>query len=84
MAASIELATPLRSPSCTNYIPLSSRVKVEPSMESITILSDDSNVSSPQDAMPIKCRSLNLPSQDVPNESTACTSQTFLQPSLQS
>jgi hypothetical protein len=84
MAASIELATPLRSPSCTNHIPLSSRVKVKPGMESITILSNDSDVSSPQDAIPTKCRSRNLPSQDVPNESPACTSQTVLQLGLQS
>jgi hypothetical protein len=84
MAASTELALSLWSPSFTNYIPVSSRVKVEPSVESITILSDDSNVSSPQDATPAKCRSGNLPSHDVPNESPACTSQTVLQPSLQS
>jgi hypothetical protein len=52
-------------------------------VESITILSDDSDVSSPQDATPTKCHSGNLPSQDVPNESPACTSQTVLQPGLQ-
>jgi hypothetical protein len=46
MAVSTKLATPLWSPSCTNYTPLSSRVKVEPSVESITILSDDCDVSS--------------------------------------
>jgi hypothetical protein len=62
MAASTELAPSLRSPSFTNHTPVSSRVKVEPGMESITILSDDSNVSSPQDATPTKCRSENLPS----------------------
>jgi hypothetical protein len=84
MAASTELATPLWSPSCTNHIPLSSRVKVEPSMESITILSDDSDMSSAQDAMPTKCRSRNLPSQDVPNDSPTCTSWIVLQPSIQS
>jgi hypothetical protein len=59
-------------------------VKVEPAVESITILSDDSDVSSPQNAMPTKCRSESLPSLDVPDESPACTSQTVLQPSLQS
>jgi hypothetical protein len=59
-------------------------VKVEPGVESITILSDDSDVSSPQDAMPTICRSRILPSQNVPNESPACTSQTVLQPGLQS
>jgi hypothetical protein len=83
MAASTKLATPLRSPNCTNYIPLSSRVRVESGMESITILSDDSDVSSPQDAMPTKCHLQNLSSQDVPNESPACTSQTIFQPGLQ-
>jgi hypothetical protein len=79
-----DLATPLRSPSCTNHIPLSSRVKVEPIVESITIHSDDSNVSSPQDAMPTKCCSRNLPSPDNPNESPTCTRWTVLQPNLQS
>jgi hypothetical protein len=69
MAVSTELAPSLRSPSCTNHTPLSSRVKLEPGMESITILSDDSDVSSPQDAMPTKCRSESLPSHDVPDES---------------
>jgi hypothetical protein len=83
MAASTELATPLRSPSCTNHTPLSSRVKVEPGVESITILSNDSNMSSPQDAMPTKYHSQNLPSQDVLNESPICTSRTVLQPGLQ-
>jgi hypothetical protein len=47
MAASIELAPFLRSPSFTNRTPESSRVKVEPGVESITILSDNSDVSSP-------------------------------------
>jgi hypothetical protein len=74
MVASTELATPLLSPSCTNHTPRSSRVKVEFGVESITILSDDSDVRSPQDAMPTKCRSRNLPFHDVPNESPASTS----------
>jgi hypothetical protein len=84
MAVSTELAPSFRSPSFTNRTPESSRVKVEPGVESITILSDDSDVSSPQDATPAKCRSGNPPSQDVPNESSAYTSQTVLQPGLQS
>jgi hypothetical protein len=46
MAASTELAMPLRSPSNLNHTPLSSRVKVEPGVESITILSDDLDISS--------------------------------------
>jgi hypothetical protein len=41
-------------------------------------------MSSPQDAMPTKYHSRNLSSQDVPNKSLACTSQTVLQPGLQS
>jgi hypothetical protein len=84
MAMSTELAPSLWSPSCTNHILVSSRMKVEPGVESITILSDDSDVSSPQDAMPTKCHSGNLPSSDVPNKSPACTSQTVLQPGHQS
>jgi hypothetical protein len=52
MAAYIELATLLWSPSCTNHTLLSSSVKVELGVKSITILSDDSDVSSPQNAMP--------------------------------
>jgi hypothetical protein len=60
MAASTELATPLLSPSCTNHIPRSSRVKVEPGVESITIPNGDSDVSSPQDAIPTKCHSEKL------------------------
>jgi hypothetical protein len=80
MAASTELAPSLRSPSFINRTPESSRIKVEPGVESITILSDDLDVSSPQDATPAKCRSASLPSQDVPNESPTCTSQTVLQP----
>jgi hypothetical protein len=84
MAVSTELAPSLRSPSFINRTFESSRIKVEPGVESITILSDDSDVSSPQDAMPAKCRSTSLPSEDVPNESPTCTSQTVLQPGLQS
>jgi hypothetical protein len=79
MAASTELAPSLRSPNCTNRTPESSKVKVEPGVQSVTILSDDSDVSSPQDAPPGKCCSGNLLSQDVSNKSPACTSQTVLQ-----
>jgi hypothetical protein len=78
MATSIELAPSLRSPSFINHIPVSSKVKVEPSVESITILNDNSDVSSPQDATHAKCHSGNLFFQDVPNESLACTGQTVL------
>ena len=41
-------------------------------------------MSSPQDAISTKCRSGNLLSHNVPNESLASTSQTVLQPGLQS
>ena len=75
MATFTELAPSLQSPTCTNHTPVSSRIKEELGMESITILSDDSDVSSPQDAMPAKCSLGNLPSQDVSNESPTCTSQ---------
>ena len=71
MAASTELAPSLKSPTCTNRTPASARIKIEPGVESITILSDDSDVSSPQDATPATYYSENLPSQDVPNESPA-------------
>jgi hypothetical protein len=84
MAASIDLTTPLQSPSCTNHTSLPSRVKVVPGMESITILSNYSNVSSAQEVMPTKCSSQNLPSPDAPNESPNCTNRTVLQPGLQS
>jgi hypothetical protein len=82
MASFTELATPLWSPSCTNHTPLFFRVKVEPGVESITILNDDLDVSSPQEAMPTKYRSRSLPSPDAPNESPTCTHPTVLQPSL--
>ena len=55
MATSTELATPLWSPNCINHTPLSSRVMVEPGMESITMLSNDSNVRSPQDGAKLLC-----------------------------
>ena len=84
MATSIELAPSLRSPSFTNRTPVSSIVKEEPGMESVTILSDDSDVSSPQDATPNICRFGNSPSHDVPNDSPACTSQTVFRLGLQS
>jgi hypothetical protein len=54
MAASTELATLLCSFSYPNHTSLSSRMKVELGVKSITILNDDSNVSSPQEAMPTK------------------------------
>jgi hypothetical protein len=84
IATSTELVQFLWSPTCTNFTSVSSRIKIEPGVESITILSDDSDVSSPQDATPAKCCSGNLPSQDVPTKSLASTSQTVLQPGLQS
>jgi hypothetical protein len=62
MVASTELAPSLRSSSCTNHTHVSSIVKVEPGVESITILNDNSDMSSPNDAIPTKYRSGNLPS----------------------
>jgi hypothetical protein len=62
MAASTELPPSLRSPTFTNCTLESSRIKIEPGMQSITILSDDLDVSSPQDATPAKCCSGNLSS----------------------
>ena len=56
MAASTKLAPSLWSPSFTNCTPVSSIVKEEPGMESVTILSDDSDVSSPLDATLDICR----------------------------
>jgi hypothetical protein len=47
MAATTILATPLSSPSCTIQTTLNSRVKVEPGLQSVTILSDDSDMSFP-------------------------------------
>jgi hypothetical protein len=68
MAASTELAPSLWSPSFTNRTPVSSRVKDEPGVESITILSDDSDVSSPQDATPVATQDRVFPHY-VPNSS---------------
>jgi hypothetical protein len=62
MVATTELAPSLRFPSCTNHTHVPCRVKIESSVESITILSDDLDVSSSQDAVPTKCRSGSLPS----------------------
>ena len=84
MVASTKPAPSLRSPSCAKRIPISSKVKVESSVESITILYDDSDVNSPQDATPAKHCSENFHSQDVPNDPPTCMSQTVLQPGLQS
>ena len=54
MAVSTSLATPLQSPSSTIHTPLSSKMKVELGIQSITIFSDNSNVSSSQEAIPTK------------------------------
>jgi hypothetical protein len=51
-------------------------------VESITILSVDLDVSLPQEAMPSKTCSQNLPLLHAPNESPACTSKTLLHPGL--
>jgi hypothetical protein len=77
MAASIGLATPLSSPSCTIQIPLTSKIKVEPGLQSITILSDDSNMCSPLQATPTKTFFWTSPSLDPSIESLVCKSKTF-------
>jgi hypothetical protein len=64
MATSTGLATPLQSPSSTIHTPLSSKVKVELGIQSITIFSDNLDVRSLQEAMPTKC---HIPV--APNES---------------
>jgi hypothetical protein len=54
MATTTILATPLSSPSCTIQTPLISRLKVEPGLQPVTILSDDSDMSSPVQDTPSK------------------------------
>jgi hypothetical protein len=82
MAATTGLATPLSSPSCTIQTPLTSRLNVEPGLQSITILSDDSNMSSLLQATPSKTPSRMSPSLDPPIESLACPSKMFSEPGL--
>jgi hypothetical protein len=77
MVASTGLAILLRSSSCTIQTPLISRVKIEPGVESITILNDNSDVSLPQVAMPPETCSSSLPPLHAPNESFTCTSRTL-------
>jgi hypothetical protein len=57
-------------------------VKVEPSVESITNLNYDSDVSSPQEAIPIGCPSQHDSFPDVQNESPASIGPTIPQTSL--
>jgi hypothetical protein len=82
MATTKILATPLFLPSCTIQTPLNSRVKVEPGLQSITILSDDSDMSSPLQATPSKTPSQISPSHDPPRESQRCPNKSFSQPGL--
>lgn len=53
-------------------------MKIEPGVDSITILSNNSNVSSPLEAISSSDRSQSPPSLDIPDESLACTSRTSL------
>jgi hypothetical protein len=76
------LATPLSSPNCTIQTPLTFRVKVEPGLQSVTILSDDLDMSSPLQAMLSKTPSRMSPSLDPPIESLACSNKTFNEPGL--
>jgi hypothetical protein len=57
-------------------------VKVEPGLQSVTILSDDSDMSSPLQAMLSKTTSRMSPSLDPPIESPAYISKTFSEPGL--
>jgi hypothetical protein len=84
MVASTGLATPLRLSSCTIQTPLTSRVKIELGTVSIIVLSDDSNMSLPQEAMPSRTRSRNLLPLHAPNKSPqgSSTNQTLLHPDL--
>jgi hypothetical protein len=82
MAATTILATPLSLPSCTIQTFLNSRVKVEPGLQLVTILSDDSDMSSPLQATPSKTSSQISPSHDPPHESQGCPSKSFSQPGL--
>jgi hypothetical protein len=82
MAATTILAIPLSLPSCTIQTSLNSRVKVEPSLQPVTILSDDSDMSSPLQATPSKAPSQISPSHDPPRESQGCPSKSFSQPGL--
>jgi hypothetical protein len=80
MAASTSLATPLSLPSCTIQTPLTFKVKVEPSLQSITILSDNSNMSSPLQATLPKTPSWTNPSLDPSIEFLVCKSKRFSHP----
>jgi hypothetical protein len=57
-------------------------VKVEPSLQSVTILSDDSDMSSLLQATPTKTPSRTSPSLDLPVESLVCPNNTSSQPGL--
>jgi hypothetical protein len=77
MAATTILATPLSLPSCTIQTPLTSRMKVEPGLHPVTILSDDSDMSSPVQATPSKTPLQISPLHDLPCESPGCPSKSF-------
>jgi hypothetical protein len=79
MAATTGLATPLSSPSCTIRTPLTSRVKVEPGLQSMTILNDDSDMSSPLHATPSKTPSRMSPLLNPPIKFPACLNKSFSQ-----
>jgi hypothetical protein len=82
MAATTSLATPLSSPSCTIQTPFTSKVKVEVGLQSVTILSDDSDMSSLLYATSTKTPSRTSPSLDPAVESPVCPSNTSSQPDL--
>ena len=77
MTASISLAIPLCLPTCTILISLISWMKLEASVESITILNDNIDISSPLQAMPAITSSQESPLLDSPNESLVYSSRAF-------
>jgi hypothetical protein len=82
MVATTILATPLSSPNYTIQTPLNSRVKVEPGLQPITILSNDSDMSSPLQVTPSKTPSQISPLHDPPCESQGCPNKSFSQSGL--
>jgi hypothetical protein len=82
MTTTTGLATPLSSPSCTIQTSFTSKMKVEAGLQSVTILSDDFDMSSPLQATPTKTPSQTSPSLDPPVESPVCPNNTSSEPGL--
>ena len=60
------MVTPIRSSTHASQPPLTLKIKTKPGMKSITILGDDSNGSSPIQAMPYRTLTWNSHVLDVP------------------